>query len=96
MGVLQDTLVPGPIDPTTGLPVPVSVPVAPAMSADGAQASTTFFSRFNVGASHEGRLDPGELKLVAECSISGLSTTTIPLTCLNPDTKGRKFCMSIY
>jgi hypothetical protein len=66
MGVLQDTLVPGPIDPTTGLPVPVSVPIAPAMSTAGAQASASFFSRFNAGASHEGRLDPGELKLIAE------------------------------
>ena len=66
MGVLQDTLVPGPIDPVTGLPTPVAVPVAPAMSAVGAQASTAFFSRFDVGASHEGQLDPAELKLIAE------------------------------
>ena len=43
MGALQDRLVPGPIDPVTGLPTQVPVPVSPSMVAGSARASTQFF-----------------------------------------------------
>ena len=46
---LQDRMVPGPIDPITGLPTMVPVPVPPSMSPAGAVASNTFFSRFDTG-----------------------------------------------
>jgi hypothetical protein len=51
-----------------GNPIPVLVPVdttAP-MSVAGALGSPRFFSRFEPGASHDGRLNAAELKLVAE------------------------------
>ena len=63
---LQDILVPGPIDPETGLPTEVRVPVAPAMSTAGARASWRFFDRFGSGGSHENRLDAAELRLISE------------------------------
>jgi len=66
MGALQDILVPGPPDPVTGLPTLVPVPVSPSMSAAGAGASVTFFSRFDAGGSHAGDLTPAELRLIAE------------------------------
>ncbi len=66
MGALQDRLVPGPPDPVTGLPTLVPVPVAPSMSAAGARASATFFSRFDAGGTHAGWLTPAELRLIAE------------------------------
>lgn len=66
MGALQDILVPGPPDPVTGLPTLVPVPVAPSMSAAGARASATFFSRFDAGGTHAGWLTPAELRLIAE------------------------------
>jgi hypothetical protein len=65
-GVLQDVLVPGPVDPVTGLPTQVTVPVSPSMSPAGARASTAFTSRFEPTGSHAGRLDPAELRLVYE------------------------------
>ena len=63
---LQDILVPGPIDPDTGLPTEVRVPVAPAMSIAGARASWRFFDLFNTGGSHENRLEAAELRLISE------------------------------
>ena len=63
---LQDILVDGPIDPDTGLPTRVRVPVSPSMSASGALASGRFFDRFAAGHSHENRLNPAELRLLAE------------------------------
>jgi hypothetical protein len=48
------------------VPVMVTVPVAPAMSVASARASIRFFSRFDAGGSHEGRLEPAELRLIAE------------------------------
>lgn len=63
---LQDILVPGPPDPVTGLPTEVPVPVAPSMSAAGASSSTAFFSVFDPGGTHAGRLDAAELRLVSE------------------------------
>ena len=66
MGALQDILVPGPPDPVTGQPTLVPVPVGASMSAAGAQASTTFFSRFDAGGTHAGWLTPAELRLIAE------------------------------
>jgi len=66
MGALQDVLVPGPIDPATGLPTMVPVTVNPSMSAAGANASGQFFSRFAAGASHEGYLSAAELRLISE------------------------------
>lgn len=51
-----------------GDPIPVMVPVTvPAsMSANGARASSRFFDRFDAGGSHAGRLEPAELRLIAE------------------------------
>jgi hypothetical protein len=66
MGTLQDILVPGPIDPNTGLPTQVAVQVAPSMTAGSARGSTRFFSRFATGGSHEGFLTPAELRLLSE------------------------------
>lgn len=66
MGALQDRLVPGPIDPVTGLPTQVTVPVAPSMAAGGANASARFFSRFDAGGTHEGYLSDAEKRLIAE------------------------------
>ena len=57
---------PGPIDPLTGLPTQVEVPVAPSMSTSGALASAAFFDRFDQGGTHAGRLQPHELRLIAE------------------------------
>lgn len=67
MGGLQDIMNPtGPIDPVTGLPTLQPVPVAASMSAAGARASNTFFSRFDAGGTHAGYLTPEELRLIAE------------------------------
>ncbi|MGB5260088.1 MAG: hypothetical protein WBO34_06125 [Gammaproteobacteria bacterium] len=65
-GVLQDRLVPGPIDPITGLPTMVPVPINPPMTAAGARASNTFFVPFDAGGTHAGFLTPEELRLLAE------------------------------
>jgi hypothetical protein len=65
-GVLQDVLVPGPVDSDTGLPTLVPVPVNPTMSTEGARASTAFTGRFEPNGSHAGRLEPAELRLIYE------------------------------
>jgi hypothetical protein len=65
-GILQDIMVDGPIDPNTGLPTQVPVPVGPSMSTAGAIASTGFAAVFAPGGTHDGRLDPAELRLVYE------------------------------
>ena len=57
---------PGPIDPDTGLPTEVRVPVASAMSTAGARASWRFFDLFDSGGSHENRLEAAELRLISE------------------------------
>lgn len=49
-----------------GNPVPIYATVAPVMSVSGARASSRFFSVFATGASHAGRLDEAELRLIAE------------------------------
>jgi hypothetical protein len=49
-----------------GNPILVNVPVAPSMSVAGANASGAFFSRFDAGGTHEDRLTPVELRLIAE------------------------------
>ena len=66
MGALVDRLVPGPIDPNTGMPTMVGVAVAPSMSAGNARGSTRFFSRFAAGGSHQEFLTPAELRLLSE------------------------------
>lgn len=48
------------------IPVLVTVGVTPSMSANGALASSRFFSRFDAGGTHAGRLTPDELRLIAE------------------------------
>lgn len=63
-GVLQDLLVES-VD-GEGNVIFVTVRVPASMSAAGAAASNGFFSRFNAGGSHEGRLDPAELRLISE------------------------------
>ncbi len=51
-----------------GNPIPVMVPVTvrPVMSTAGALASPRFFDLFAPGGSHAGRLEPAELRLIAE------------------------------
>ena len=63
---LQDVMVDGPIDPVTLLPTRVPVNVSPSMSASGARASRAIMNQFNAGGSHDGRLDPAELRLLIE------------------------------
>ncbi len=48
------------------IPVMVTVTVRPVMSTAGALASSRFFELFAPGASHAGRLEPAELRLIAE------------------------------
>jgi hypothetical protein len=45
---------------------PILVTVLPSMSAAGANASGAFFSRFDAGGTHFGRLSPDELRLLSE------------------------------
>ena len=51
-----------------GLPIPVMVNfrVRTPMSTRGARASSRFFAPFIPGGSHQGWLEPAELRLVAE------------------------------
>jgi hypothetical protein len=65
-GQLEDRLVPGPIDPTTGLPTLIPVPVSPSMRAQNARVSNAFFGLFNPGETHAGWLSPAELRLISE------------------------------
>ncbi len=53
-------------DPDTGDPILQPVLVGPAMSTAGANASDQFFSRFDVGQSHDGYLSDAEKRLLAE------------------------------
>jgi hypothetical protein len=66
MDALQDRLIEIGIDPETGDPILVTVPVAPSMSTAGANASPQFFDQFEAGGSHAGYLSPAELKLLSE------------------------------
>jgi hypothetical protein len=64
-GALQDVVIDTGPD-ANGNPVLVNVPVAPPMSAGGANASTRFFSEFAAGGTHESFLSPDELRLISE------------------------------
>ena len=71
MGVLQDVLVPGPIDPVTGKPTMVPVSLAPPMTAGSASGSTAFLRMFDGSfhdpvLDHTGWLTPAELRLISE------------------------------
>jgi hypothetical protein len=66
MGVLTDVTVPGPIDPTTGLPTQVPVTIGPPMNAGNARGSTQFFQEFATGGTHAGYLSPAELRVISE------------------------------
>ncbi|HEY4339081.1 MAG TPA: hypothetical protein VGM97_03960 [Steroidobacteraceae bacterium] len=66
MGVLTDVTVPGPIDPTTGLPTQVPVGLAPPMIAGNARGSTQFFNVFATGGTHAGYLSPAEQRVISE------------------------------
>jgi hypothetical protein len=81
MGTLQDALVsvPGPVDPVTGLPTTVMVPVslAPPMTAGSANGSVKFLGIFDpqyvdpnggqpAQVDHRGFLTPAELRLISE------------------------------
>ena len=50
----------------TGDPILAPVTVPPVLSTAGALASDGFFDLFATGGTHEGRLTPAELRLVAE------------------------------
>lgn len=54
--------IPDPVDPVNNPPITIF----PSMSVAGANASNTFFSRFDAGGTHAGFLTPEELRLVAE------------------------------
>ena len=63
---LQDVFEDGPIDPVTVLPTRVPVIVSSSLSASGARASRAIMNEFEAGGSHDGRLDPAELRLLIE------------------------------
>jgi hypothetical protein len=68
-GTLQDRLVPGPVDPDTGLPTQVNVAVPRSLVPTSALGSTRFFNRFAVASgtvNHMGLLTPAELRLISE------------------------------
>jgi hypothetical protein len=48
------------------IPIMVTVNVSPALSTAGAASSPRFFSLFDSGGTHAGRLDAAELKLISE------------------------------
>jgi hypothetical protein len=62
---LQDIVLDLGLD-ANGDPILVNVPVAPAMSVQGANSSPRFFSIFAPGGSHEGWLTAAELRLISE------------------------------
>ncbi len=65
-GVLQDRLIEIGVDPVTGTPILVPVPVNSSMSTAGALNSPNFFNRFAPTGSHAGRLTSAELRLLSE------------------------------
>jgi hypothetical protein len=65
MGALQDRLVEVGVDPVTGDPILVTVPVSASMSAGSANDSR-FFDEFAPGGTHAGFLTPAELRLLSE------------------------------
>jgi hypothetical protein len=56
----------GEVDPVTGDPILAPVPIGPVISPGSATNSNNFFSVFAPGASHDGRLNQNELKLISE------------------------------
>jgi hypothetical protein len=64
-GALVDVLVQNGVD-INGIPIFVTVGVAPTMRTAGANASNAFFSRFDAGGTHAGYLSDTEKKLLAE------------------------------
>ena len=64
-GLVVDRLVPA-IDPVSGDPIQVPVPLGPPMRTAGARASGDFFDRFDAGGTHAGWLSDAELRLVSE------------------------------
>ncbi|HHJ12770.1 MAG TPA: hypothetical protein ENJ79_00100 [Gammaproteobacteria bacterium] len=48
------------------IPLMVEVTVSPSINVGGARASTRFFSLFEAGGTHAGRLTPAELRLISE------------------------------
>ena len=65
-GALQQRLVEVGVDDETGEPIFATVRVPASMSAGNARGSTRFFNRFATGGSHEGWLNPAELRLISE------------------------------
>ncbi len=65
MGAFVDVEVVIGIDPVTGDPITVPVPVGPSMSTAGSQFGT-FFGRFRAGGTHEDYLTDHELRLISE------------------------------
>jgi hypothetical protein len=65
-GVVEDRLVQVGVDPVTGQPRFAPVPVSPPMNAGAGAAQSRFFAVFAPGGSHEGRLNPAELRLLSE------------------------------
>jgi hypothetical protein len=49
-----------------GNPILAPVSIGPSMSSAGARASARFFSRFDAGGTHVGRLSTAELRLLSE------------------------------
>lgn len=64
--ILVDVMIPDGVDPVTGDQLFRTVTVPRSMSQVGANASATFFSRFDAGGTHAGYLSGAELKLIAE------------------------------
>lgn len=74
-----------PILDADGNPIPrmVTVPIGPPASSSGATVSSAFFSVFDTGGTHEGRLDPAELRLIAEWLDIGAQYYNNPLDALD-------------
>jgi hypothetical protein len=68
-GALVPVTMPGPIDPTTGLPTQVPATATAPMTPGNAHGSTSFFGIFATGSGdsiHAGILSPSELRLISE------------------------------
>ncbi len=65
LGIVTDVLQDA-IDPITGDPIQVPVPISSPARGGSARASSAFFIPFEPGNTHDGRLSDAELRLISE------------------------------
>ncbi len=65
LGIVTDVLQDA-IDPVTGDPIQVAVPIGSPARGGSARASSAFFIPFEPGNTHDGRLSDAELRLISE------------------------------